>query len=81
MLPLTGYNDCISAPTGGTIAFKTSSTLDKPYAVDVVRIMHGDPNPAGPGLKYEAVEMGCEGSYPSRFQSVHLGSYVEVLFG
>lgn len=81
MLPLTGYTDRISAPTGGTIAFKISSTLDKPYAVDVVRIIHGDPNRADPGLKYEAVEMGCEGSYPSRFQSVHLGSYVEVLFG
>ena len=42
MLPLTGYSDRISAPTGGTIAFKISNTLDKPYAVDVVRIIHGD---------------------------------------
>ncbi|MDE0810063.1 MAG: N,N-dimethylformamidase large subunit [Alphaproteobacteria bacterium] len=76
MLPLTGYTDRLSATPGGKIAFKISSTFSEPYAVDVVRIIHGDPNPNGPGVKLRTVETSIAGSYPSRSQPVHLGSYV-----
>ena len=78
MLPLTGYTDRLSAPPGGRIAFKVSSTFEGPYEVDVVRIIHADPNPDGPGLKLREVKTDIDGSYPSRYQPVHLGSYGEV---
>ena len=75
MLPLTGYSDRISIPPGGRIEFKVSSTFEEPYGADLVRIIHADPNPDGPGLKLEAVAAGFAGDYPSRHQPVRLGSY------
>lgn len=77
MLPLTGYPDRMSATPGGRIEFKVSSTFEDDYTMDVVRIRHGDPNPAGPGIKLIDVPM-ASGTYPSRLQPVHLGSYVQV---
>jgi len=76
--PLTGYTDRFSAAPGGRIAFKISSTFEEAYDVDVVRIIHGDPNPDGPGVKLRPVKTDIEGRYPSRFQPTHLGSYVVV---
>lgn len=78
MLPLTGYTDRFSATPGGRIAFKISSTFEEDYQVDVVRIIHGDPNPDGPGIKLRAVEASITGPHPSRYQPVHLGSYGRV---
>src|SRR3546814_8005448 len=74
MLALTGYVDRLSAPPGGTIAFKISSTLGADYTADLVRIRCGDPNPAGPGLKLLPVDLPFGGRFPSRAQPVHLGS-------
>jgi N,N-dimethylformamidase len=54
---------------------KVSSRLTEPYQADLVRIVHGDANPAGPGLKFEEVAAAFAGTYPSRFQPVHSGSY------
>ena len=75
MVPLIGYVDRFSARTGERIAVKVSSRLAEPYRADLVRIIHGDPNPAGPGLKFEEVEATFAGTYPSRFQPAHSGSY------
>ncbi len=78
MLPLTGYTDRVSIPPGGRIEFKISSTFDAPYAADLVRIICGDPNPAGPGIKLEPVAANFAGDHPSRAQPVQLGSCVLV---
>src|SRR5205823_3693397 len=51
-----------------------SSQRHEPYDADLVRIIHGDANPAGPGLKIKEIEPGFAGRYPSRFQPVHSGS-------
>src|SRR5215813_12491048 len=56
VVPLIGYVDRFSARTGERIAVKVSSRLADPYRADLVRIVHGDANPAGPGLKFEEVE-------------------------
>ncbi len=78
MLPLTGYADRFSVAPGETIAFKVSSTAATPYQVRLVRVISGDPNPAGPGIKEEPVAAPFEGRYPSRVQPVPLGSYMRV---
>ncbi|MGI9303783.1 MAG: N,N-dimethylformamidase beta subunit family domain-containing protein [Gammaproteobacteria bacterium] len=78
MLPLTGYADRFSAAPGDTIAFKISSTAAAPFDAHLVRVIHGDPNPAGPGIKEQDLSGTFSGSYPSRMQSVHLGSYAHV---
>jgi N,N-dimethylformamidase len=48
VVPLIGYVDRFSARPGERIAIKVSSQLDRPYRADLVRIIHADPNPAGP---------------------------------
>src|SRR2546423_12379239 len=74
VVPLIGYLDRFSARPGERIAVKVSSQRHEPYDADLVRIIHGDANPAGPGLKINEIEPGFAGRYPSRFQPVHSGS-------
>ena len=50
--------------------------MAEPYAADLVRIIHADPNPAGPGLKLEEMPGAAfAGPYTSRAQPVRPGSY------
>ena len=74
MVPLVGYLDRFSARPGERIEVKVSSTLAEPYRADLVRIIHGDPNPAGPGIKLIELPAPFARSYPSRFQPIHQGS-------
>ena len=78
MLPLTGYADRFSVAPGETIAFKVSSALAGTYQARLVRVISGDPNPAGPGIRERDVPAPFAGSYPSRVQRVPLGSYARV---
>ena len=75
MVPLVGYLDRWSARPGEAIAVKVSSQLGEPYTADLVRIIHADPNPAGPGMRLEEVASTAAGTYPSRSQPVQPGSY------
>jgi len=78
LVPLIGYLDRFSARPRERIAVKVSSRLPEPYRADLVRIIHGDANPAGPGLKFTEIGATFAGTYPSRFQPVHSGSYAIV---
>lgn len=75
MLPLTGYCDRWSVAPGETLAFKISSRFDEPYEARLVRVICGDPNPAGPGIREEDLSSRFRERYPSRRQEVALGSY------
>jgi N,N-dimethylformamidase len=79
VVPLIGYVDRFSARPGETVAVKVSSELGDPYRADFVRLIHGDANPAGPGLKFEEVPASFAGTYRSRSQPLHLGSCGLVL--
>ena len=74
VVPLIGYLDRFSARPGERIAVKVSSQFDRPYRADLVRIVHGDANPAGPGIKLDGLAAAFAGEYPSRVQPVHSGS-------
>ena len=74
MVPLIGYVDRFSARTGERIAVKVSSRLAEPYRADLVRIIHGDANPAGHRRKFEEVAATFAETYPSRFQPAYSGS-------
>jgi N,N-dimethylformamidase len=78
-VPLTGYVDRFSARPASRSQSRFSSQLDRPYRADLVRIIHADANPAGPGIKLEDVPAAFAGAYPSGFQPVHLGSCGVVL--
>ncbi len=60
------------------IAFKVSSEKDLPFALQIVRLIHGDANPSGPGYKDEAVAAVVNGTYPGRRQNITSGSYAAV---
>jgi len=77
VLPITGYLDRLSVRPGGRLAVKVSAEGGGHYEAAVVRIRHGDPNPAGPGLKYEPQDFGA-GRHPARSQAIDLGSYAVV---
>ena len=77
-IPLIGYADRWSVRPGDTIEFKVSSRSAEPYRARLVRVISADPNPAGPGIKEEAVASDLEGSRPSRAQDAELGSCVRI---
>ena len=78
MLPITGYADRYSVAPGETIAFKVSSTAAEDFEARLVRVICGDPNPAGPGIREQPVEAAFAGRYPSRVQPIHNGSWARV---
>ena len=76
--PLTGYADRISVRAGETISFKVSSAGPGPYSAMLVRIVRGDPNPAGPPVKLEDESERFDGRFPSRVQHAWPGSYALI---
>ena len=78
MIPLTGYSDRLSAAPGERIAFKVSSAAAGPYRASLARVVHADPNPAGPGVKIDDLAARFTIERPSRAQPLAQGSYVRV---
>ena len=76
-MPVVGYADRLSVQPGETIRFMVRSELPR-YRADLVRLVHGDTNPAGPGYREEALDSPINRDYPGRLQSFPTGSYVAV---
>ena len=74
---IVGYSDRLSVQPGQTVSFMVSSELPS-YQADFVRLIHGDPNPKGPGFKEELIPSEANGRYPGRSQPIHSGSHVIV---
>ncbi|MEA2626725.1 MAG: hypothetical protein QOD06_2770 [Candidatus Binatota bacterium] len=74
-MALVGYCDPISAAPGETVRFFVSADGAGSYRADLVRLINGDTNPAGPGFKEELVEVAANREYAARSQPVHPGSY------
>ena len=78
MMKITGYADKISAVPGETISFMVNSEIKNNYRADIVRLICGDENPDGPGYKEKVIKTSINGSYKSRKQVIHAGSFVEI---
>ncbi len=76
-MKVVGYTDRLSVAAGETIHFMVSCELPS-YRADIVRLIHGDPNPRGPGFKEELISTSANGEYQGRFQEIYTGSYVRV---
>ena len=74
---LVGYADRLRVQPGETIKFMVSSEQPR-YRADIVRLIHGDANPKGPGIKEVVVDTPANGEYPGRRQQLPLGSYAVV---
>lgn len=74
---LIGYTDKLSVSPGESIQFKVSTELPN-YDVTIVRLLHGDENPKGPGFKEKVIPTPINQKYPGRKQAAHCGSYILV---
>ncbi len=78
ILRITGYSDRFSARPGETVRFHVHSEFDEPYQADIVRLIHGDTNPEGPGFKEELIHTTVSDMYPGKHQPMYSGSYILV---
>jgi N,N-dimethylformamidase len=76
-MKLVGYANTWSAQPGQTVTFMVSSE-PATYTAELVRLIHGDQNPAGPGFKAEPVKSSFAGEYSGAIQPLLPGSYVRV---
>ena len=74
---IVGYTDSLCAAPGDTVAFQVSCSHPS-YHAELVRLIHGDDNPDGPGVKTEVLPSSLEGEYPGRVQELQAGSYARV---
>src|SRR5215472_5004378 len=72
---LTGYSDRPSYPAGQPVPLRLSG--DGPVRIELVELVHGDVNPAGPGLAFTPVDsvIARANLVPRR---ISLGSYMHV---
>ena len=75
---ILGYSDRFSVQPGERIGFKVSSETGAPFELKIVRLIHGDTNPNGPGYLEEETATEVAGRYPGRRQAVQAGSYAVV---
>ena len=78
MLRITGYPDRYSVAPGEKIDFKISLEEGDSFDARIVRVVHGDCNPDGPGLKFRHIPTALDGRHPGRPQRVDAGSYMVV---
>jgi N,N-dimethylformamidase len=74
---LTGYLNRLSYRPGDTIDVRMSTDADS-VTLDLVRLHHGDVNPAGPGFLTDDVPAVTAQWIPGRLQAIHPGSYMRA---
>ena len=76
-MKITAYSDKISVLPGETLRFMVNCELPT-YHAQLVRLVCGDLNPQGPGIKETAIKTSIDGNYAGRKQSIESGSYVSI---
>lgn len=75
---LTGYTDQWSFQPGDTVPFRVNCDGPDEYKAEIVRVICGDLNPDGPGVKEEVIDAPVNDTYEGRPQEIHAGSYAKV---
>lgn len=78
MLKLAAYADRLSVRPGETIRFHVSNAAGAEVATRLARVISADPNPAGQGVREEAVEGDVGLLARPKAEEVHKGSYAVV---
>ncbi|MET8182195.1 N,N-dimethylformamidase beta subunit family domain-containing protein [Streptomyces sp. NPDC005336] len=76
-MKIVGYSDQLSLRPGRQVDFLVSCDAEQ-YHADIVKLIHGDTNPDGPGFKIEPVHTEVDADFPGRVQRVHAGSHILV---
>lgn len=75
---ITAYADQWSVQQGAPIRFYVNCDGPSRYTAQLVQLVQGDTNPAGPGVKEFPIEAPVNGAYDGRRQIIHSGSYAFV---
>ncbi|MBL4768829.1 MAG: LamG domain-containing protein, partial [Rhodobacteraceae bacterium] len=73
-----GYSDPMAAKMGEPVNFMVSAEGTSEAQIDIVRLVHGDFNPAGPGFIEEVIETDLPKSLAVHRQYTQNGSYAHV---
>ncbi len=76
MLKILGYPDRYSVSPGETIRFMISLEEGDSFDARLVRVVHGDANPAGPGLKFREIAHPANGRHAGTVQRIDAGSFM-----
>jgi N,N-dimethylformamidase len=74
-MKITGYADKFSVHPGDTIKFFVNCNGPAEYQAEIVKMIHGDTNPRGPGFIEEAIKADCNATYQGVKQEIYSGSY------
>lgn len=74
-IPLIGYLDRFSHRPGETFTGYVHAARRSECRVRLVRVISGDPNPAGPGLRFEDLSTRLDLHFAAGPQETDLGSY------
>lgn len=78
MIHITGYSDKISVTAGERIRFMVSVQDAQSYRAEIVRMINGNPDPAGPGAREERIATSVDDEYEGRPQPIHAGSHIVI---
>ena len=73
-----GYTDRLSVKPGEKIDFHVSADGTDTAEAKLVRLIHGDEHPSGPGYMDEEIESDLNGKWDVKKQFTQLGSYLRV---
>lgn len=76
-MQIVGYASTWTARPGDAIGLHVSCKSQN-YNVSLVRLLHGDTNPAGPGFRANSIACSIEGRLPGSWHDVASGSYAIV---
>jgi N,N-dimethylformamidase len=80
-LPITGYFDRLSGRPGETLTAHVSVRAGGVYRARLARVICADPNPAGPGMRFEDLAGLFDRAIEGRHQAISIGSYGRVAAG
>jgi N,N-dimethylformamidase len=76
---ILSYADRLSVAPTERIEFKVSCFEPSgEYTAHIVKLLHGDRNPEGPGFKETSINTEVTGKYPARHQLIDTGSFIRV---
>ncbi len=77
-ISITGYTDKVSVAPGEEVCFQVSVENSATADFEIVRLIHGDEHPDGPGFMEEVLPSSISGSHPVRKQFVDTGNAIVV---
>ena len=75
---LFGYTDKLSVKAGDSVQFHVNADGTSTAEAQLVRLIHGDENPEGPGFVEEEVDCEVNGVWQVEKQYTQVGSFLEV---